>query len=310
MLTKKSFGNAVEYIRNEGRALEVSLLEHEFFKGTETAVLAELKKFQNADGGFGNALEPDYRAADSSVLCTTFAMDIIYGLDTPSNNEMLTSATNYLSAVMDEEKLVWRFLPEIEDNYPRAPWWSQENLAATFNNFIENPRVKICSYGFCYPELFDKETINKLVSQILKHIETRSDKASVDELLCYMTLEKTEDLPESAQKILYEKICKMIPESIETDENKWGDYGLKPVQLIKSPDSQFRTLIPELVKMNLQYELEQQTEEGCWLPNWDWAGLFPDSWATAKQEWSGVLTLEKLKLFRAFAEEPHKANSE
>lgn len=52
---------ARNFPKNHARKLDLALSEHEFESGTMDAVLKELKKYQNDDGGFGNALEPDLR---------------------------------------------------------------------------------------------------------------------------------------------------------------------------------------------------------------------------------------------------------
>jgi len=300
MLDKVSFEKAVNYIRREARPLEKSLLEHQFFSGSPKAALDELKKFQNPDGGFGKALEPDCRMSQSSVLATTFALDILVALKTTADNPILKSAAAYLNSTLDRQNLIWRFLPHVQENYPRAPWWAQDNLSATFNNFIENPRVKICSYGFKYPALFDKDLMDTLLSTILNHMATRTDIASVHDLLCYMALECTTELPEKAQKLIHNKVGTMIEASVETDPENWKEYCLKPLQLIKSPESPYLSLISEAVEQNLAYEANNQTDGGNWLPNWSWAGQFPKDWEKAKAEWSGYVTLENLKIFKSF----------
>ena len=71
MLSREAFGRAADYLRNEARPLERALFAHHFEGGGRTAVLAALVPYQNADGGFGRALEPDMRAEASSVLATT-----------------------------------------------------------------------------------------------------------------------------------------------------------------------------------------------------------------------------------------------
>ena len=54
-----------------------------------------------------------------------------------------------------------------------------------------------------------------------------------------------------------------------------------------------------IIPANIQHLITNQAEDGSWKPTWAW-GRFEDVWETAKQEWSGVLTLDNLKTLRAF----------
>nr|HMN27151.1 hypothetical protein [Caldilineaceae bacterium] len=67
-LTSKGFAAAQRYLSQFGRPLDQERFHLFFAGGSAQAVLAELAKFQNEDGGFGHALEPDMRAAASSAL--------------------------------------------------------------------------------------------------------------------------------------------------------------------------------------------------------------------------------------------------
>jgi len=76
-LSKNCFDKAKTYILTQGRPLEQALYRYHFDGGLKEQILVELGGFQNSNGGFGNALEPDLRAPESSALRTTFALDIL-----------------------------------------------------------------------------------------------------------------------------------------------------------------------------------------------------------------------------------------
>jgi hypothetical protein len=54
------------------------------------------------------------------------------------------------------------------------------------------------------------------------------------------------------------------------------------------------------VARNLDFEIEHQSPDGSWRPNWTWYGTYAETWPIAEQEWSGVLTLQTLQTLRAF----------
>lgn len=299
-LSKNDFNKAKIFIMNQGRSLEQALCHYHFDNGPKEAVLTELEKFQNDNGGFGKALEPDLRASESSVLCTTFALDILTDLGFSSDEGIIAKSLNYLMGTYDERTQTWRYLPDTTDSSPHAPWWNQDGLEETFEHFLENPRVKICGYLFHFQELTSGEFRNNLLNRVLIHMETKGDKGFPDTLLCYLSLFQCRNLPSYAKERLERKLEKIIPASVETDKSKWKEYCLKPINVIKSPDSPFLPLIAEAFETSLDYEIQNQEEDGSWLPFWSWGGAYPEDWSVAKKEWSAILTLNILKTLEAF----------
>ncbi len=70
-LSKEAFARAIEFIHKEARLLDRSLFDYLFEGGPRESIRDELSKFQNSDGGFGNALEPDFRQKASSPMATS-----------------------------------------------------------------------------------------------------------------------------------------------------------------------------------------------------------------------------------------------
>ena len=56
------------YLDENARAIDVAMYNLYFRNGDASAVLAELAKYQNEDGGFGNAIEPDLRLPESTAF--------------------------------------------------------------------------------------------------------------------------------------------------------------------------------------------------------------------------------------------------
>lgn len=299
-LSKNDINKAKIFIMNQGRPLEQALCRYYFNGGSKEAILAELETFQNVDGGFGNALEPDLRAPESSVLCTTFALDILSDLGFSIDEEIVGKSLNYLMRTYDEGTQAWRYLPDTTDTSPHAPWWNQDGLEKTFGHFLENPRVKICGYLFHYQELTSQEFRNDLLNRVLTHMEATGDKISGDTLLCYLYLFQCRNLPSSAKQCLGHKLERIIPASVEMDRSKWREYCLKPIAVVKSPSSPFLPLIAQAFETSLEYEIQNQEEDGSWLPFWSWDGAYPEDWRVAKNEWSAILTLDVLKVLEAF----------
>jgi len=294
------FDKGVNYIKEFARPLERQLLEFYFFDGSKYLVLEELLKFHNSDGGFGRGLEPDYRANESSILASTYAMDILIDLEFDSSEATVISTMNYIISNYNQTKSTWRLLPEIEENYAHAPWWNQNKLEKTFNFFQENPKVKICGYLFHYPTLSSEKFRYKILNEVLDYLDKRDTEASVDEILNYTRLFNSKNLPLEVKHTVKKKLNQMIITSVESNPEKWGEYCLKPINVVTSIESPFINLIIEQLNTNLDFEIENQNSDGSWSPNWNWANTFPKEWSAAKREWSGIITLERLKLLRDF----------
>ena len=73
-LSETSFQKARSFIFEHGRILDQRLFEFHFEGRSNEAVLLALKKYQNKDGGFGKALEPDLRSPLSSAGFPKFSV--------------------------------------------------------------------------------------------------------------------------------------------------------------------------------------------------------------------------------------------
>ena len=73
-LSKDAFSRAEDFIYSNARKLDARLFEYHFKEASKDELLEELRKYQNSDGGFGNAIEPDFRLAVSSAMATSVGL--------------------------------------------------------------------------------------------------------------------------------------------------------------------------------------------------------------------------------------------
>jgi hypothetical protein len=83
-------------------------------------VLAALRAYQNPDGGFGHALEPDLRAPHSEPVSALHALDILAEVNA-GDDAMVGAAARWIAGVADPDGGVPFVLPAALD-FPRAPW--------------------------------------------------------------------------------------------------------------------------------------------------------------------------------------------
>ena len=70
--------------------------------------------------------------------------------------------------------------------------------------------------------------------------------------------------------------------------------------LAPAPNAPLAGVLKEDIQRNLDFEIENQNEDGSWSPTWLWAEADPESWTVAETEWKGILTLATLGSLRDF----------
>ena len=76
-LTNQTYLKARSFIYRNARPLDIARWQYHFEGGSKDAVLTALSSYQNEDGGFGHALEPDAWNPNSSPIQTWVAMEIL-----------------------------------------------------------------------------------------------------------------------------------------------------------------------------------------------------------------------------------------
>jgi hypothetical protein len=291
-LSKESFEKARKWIERNGRPLEKARLGFYFYGAKGSEVLSALKAFQNEDGGFGRALEPDLRTPESSALATSIAFKILKSLPAEqSAGEISFLAIQFILRNYDSDQMTWRIIPESAENSPHAPWWDQVGKKDKFSGFHLNPTAEILGY---LPE-FNPALGERVLSELrnLKEIE-------MHDFLCCKRLFESTNLDNLFRESLLAELKRLLNTCVVTDSSKWNGYGLRPLQVADSPDSIFFEILQKSVEENLDYEIDSQDENGIWIPTWSWGDRFPDDWEKAKTEWTGIITLEKLIQLKKF----------
>src|SRR3954449_3235736 len=89
---------AADFVWRNARLLDRHLFARRFRGASPEHVIHALRSYQNDDGGFGNALEPDLRGPDSQPIHVDMALRVFHEIDMPTP-EMGARASSYLVAV-------------------------------------------------------------------------------------------------------------------------------------------------------------------------------------------------------------------
>ena len=290
---------AVAFISTHARPLERARYAFHFTQGSAGAVLAALAEYQNADGGFGHGLEPDFRLPASSAICTSIALQVLRAVGAPGDSALVTGALRYLRATFDEARRAWPIIPANDNSAPHAPWWNYaHDIAQSWNNFQANPRAEIVGYLYAYTNQLPTSWLAALGDAVLTWLDGR-ETLEMHDLLCYMRLMEAEGLPEEMRRTLITRLRPCVEHAVTRDPAQWGGYCLQPLQVVTSPDSPFYAQFAGVVADNLDYLIARQTPDGYWPTTWAW-DTFPDVWPLAEREWQGVLTLDALRTLQKF----------
>lgn len=290
-LSTDPYNRAKNFILTKARKLERAMFEYEFETGPKESVLAELRAYQNPDGGFGNALEPDIRCNESSALATTVAFQYLSRMKADEHMEIVKQAVSYLlNSVKKAESYYWEIVPKEVEAAPRAPWWNY-NPSRPFSG---NPNAEILGYLYAYKGLVPSDLLDQLTVHLIHYIDTITE-PEFHELLCFLRMSET--LPPSLIEHLSEPLSRMVEKCVTVQPELWPTYCLQPIQVAPSRHSPYYKRFEPVIAANLDYLVSKQTEEGCWNPAWSW-GQFEDTWEIAKVEWQGWITLDYLRVLR------------
>src|SRR6186997_975972 len=117
------FESAQTFILSNARLIERHLFTFLFHQGNPDHVRTALLAYQNADGGFGNALEPDKRTASSQPVDQEVALHVLE--DIGFDEGVALQVCDFLKTITTAEGGVPFVLPTVRDA-PRAEWWNTD----------------------------------------------------------------------------------------------------------------------------------------------------------------------------------------
>lgn len=295
-LTNSTFKECEANIRQYGRKLEKLRFENRFRNGFEEKVAEELEKYQNEDGGFGNALEPDFRLPESSPLATSIALRYLKEVDTPLESQnMIEPAVRYLENSFDKERMGWFAVPKEVNDHPHAWWWhyDEEDDMTIIDKNWGNPSAEIIAYLYRYRNYTSRSDVDRLIDKAIKYIREKEKFKSENELYCYIYL--YEEVSRRDKRRLEEHISKAVDQVVVYDEDKWTEYVPRPLDLVDHPDREDFGLREDKIQSNLDFLVNRFKEKKMLEPNWD-TSVYEGEFERAIEEWKGVLTLEALNI--------------
>lgn len=279
-----------------GRSLELSLLKHICGGNYEEKIIDELLKYQNADGGFGQGLEPDFTMPYSSPIATAMAFDYIDFLDRKAAKDLIRTSINYLQNTYNPDIMGWHLKDSRMNFYPHAIWWHYDDKESK-KNYNVNPTLKILGILYKYREFVDildlKDILDYAVDYVLRE-STLEDEHEIYSIIYFYN-----NVDPSYKKALKEKVKSLIKYKIDIKEKAWKSYVPMPINFIDNEKSLCYKEFEKDVEKNLDFIINAANLDGFWQINWDW-GQYPKQFKIARLNWTGYLAVKYINTLKNF----------
>ncbi|PWW62420.1 hypothetical protein [Actinokineospora spheciospongiae] len=289
MLSAEAAGRAGTFVYRTARLLERRRFEYLFRSGSAAAVLGALAAYRNADGGYGNALEPDGRGPGSQPITTLSALHVLFEAGAAPDG-----VVEYLESVTALDG----GLPFVHPNaaeFPRAPWWrvadryggellTTANLvAALWRAGVVHPWVDRAAQ-FCWAGVDAiTETHPYEAMGVVRFLDRAPDRDRAA-----AAAERIGALVRAAGYVRLGTGGVTPPGYADGELQDPHDYAPTPSSLARAwfTDEEFESSLDSVV--------DAQGEDGGWRVRWP-------AWAPVTEfEWAGVVTVENLVLLRDF----------
>ena len=282
---------AQDFIWKNARLLERQLFACLFAGGSPQAVAHALQAYQNPDGGFGQALEPDKRCPESQPEDVRMAFEILDRtglLDDPRvQAELVLPACDFLASASTPAGGVPFALPSVT-RYPRAPWWQ----AQPGDPAALNPTAGIV--GLLLKHAIRHPWLEGASAFCWQAIQASESDAYHDLILMIAFLEAAPDRTRAEAEL--ERIAARLqrPGVVELDPQAVG-YVKMPLDWAPTPASYCSRLFdqPTLAR-HLAALAAKQRADGGWPISWE--ALSP----AVELEWRGWVTVNALHTLQAY----------
>ncbi|WP_028563926.1 hypothetical protein [Paenibacillus pinihumi] len=283
---------AHDYMYSNARLLDRRRYEFHFGNGSAEAVIDALRPYQNADGGFGGALEPDIRDPLSQPVPTELALHVMdeVGL---FDSRILEGVRLYLkNLAVSGTGGFPRALRSI-NQAPHAPWWQTEDDTGPSLN----------PTGLILAKLYKQQAVTSFYEEewflqsdayfrANMHKADQKDYHDVIQCIAFVEHAPADATTEQMRELLKDWL--KSEDLVQRNPNAEG-YVQKVVDWFPAPDCFGASDIPEeIISSHLDALIAQQQEDGGWMI--PWPALSP----ACLSEWRGMITVNKLLTLKAY----------
>lgn len=273
---------ARDFIYRNARPLDLARYQFHFENGSADAVMKALAAYQNEDGGFGHALEPDFWNPNSTPIATWFATEVLREIGwKDASYSVVQGILRYLESGtdFDETHHQWLNVVPTNNDYPHAIWWTYGDGGSGFKY---NPTASLAGFIICYAdpktELYQKGVLIAKEAFAFLEASVPFDEQHITACFCNLY----DDCKSSEASFLdmnkfSELLQKQVKHCINSDYELWfAEYNTKPSDFILSKDSMFYEDSKELVIKEGELLHQYQSEDGGFPVTWQWWTDYPE----------------------------------
>jgi len=284
-----AFAAGDRFLLNQARLLERRLFATYFLGQPAVGVVDALRGYQNADGGFGHALEPDKRCPASLPIDVETALQALAFAGTV-DRDMVIKGCDFLASVAAEagaDGAVPPAFPVIE-SFPRAAHWTEWTYQPGLN-----PTAGLV--GLLYQLGVDHPWRSAGAAYCWQQLESGGlpgDAHVLKEILVFLEYVPDRQRADQRAAALASNLADIPLFHLDPDA---PGYGLSPLDIAPQASSRWRSLFSAAqIDAHLDKLQKDQQADGGWPITWE-----PPSQA-AVAEWRGVVTLAALRTLTSY----------
>ncbi|MBD5131698.1 MAG: hypothetical protein HDT28_03780 [Clostridiales bacterium] len=298
-MNEQAFEKALSFIYRNARPLDLALWRYAFEGGSRKDVIDILSYYQNADGGFGHAIEPDFWNTDSTPIGTWKAICILKEIVINENDVIVQKILRYLDSGKDYIDGKWFNTVKSNNDHPHAIWWECNDPVGVPS---DNPTISLVGFALRYAK--KDSALYKRAHEIAVPLV----KAFIKEPICDMHITPLylelyeyctecsglKDIDLAAFKsALYEAISKTVCH----DHDKWlTEYVCKPSVFYDRSGLLFDILGRDLCLKEGEMLIKEQLVDGSYPVPWLWHNDYNEYYVAANWWKSSMLRINMLYL--------------
>lgn len=305
-LSAPQFAHIENWLLRHARPLEAARYHLLFKHGKTEDFLNLLAQYQNPDGGFGHALEPDNWDPHSTPYTTMKAIELLLSIGfTEFAHPLYQGALRYLrSGDGFTAHGGWQFSMPTGNDHPHAPWWTYSEDGNGVENIGLSAHIAAFILHACPPDDPLYATATAIARRALDTLMNSTVRGEMGVSGCALLMPHWArmDAPYPMQEI--EQQMKAVSNAaIVRDPARWNTHVPRPSSAIPSPDSPMYPGNEEAINLELDWLIDTLPENDLWPIDWSWFdnnAKYPAEFAISEMWWKAWLAIDKLLLLRRF----------
>lgn len=303
-LSQEDYKEIKTWVYRNARPLEYALWNYHFEGESVDTVLSALKTYQNEDGGFGNAIEPDNWNLESTPYGADYVINILrsvhfYDISHPIYQGIFA----YLNHTEYQGPEGWFFTVPHNDLYPHGIWWTFDDEANRKNQNIgitASISGFIIRYADKHTELYDKAMgYANMLFERLKADKSFGDMGLLGFCALYTDLSAAGLQDVFDLSFLKEETCALIEEHFH--EYVWNNHQ-DMVTVLPNPSIYYYPGHEQAVSDAIDELIRIRPQNGVWGIPWEWYdnGKYTKEFAISENWWKASKAIEKLLFLKEY----------